>query len=207
MLFIKVNNTRSTSPAAAAMSFDSSHTVAISSPVDYVFECLSSADKFQQFLHLSPTCHSVEILHTDEVALHVRNGLSESALCDIAADRPVYENLLESHQPASSITCTRIHFQMVERVHLMFGMLTKDVVIIGAQTICQPLRLHIYESEASQGLVKIYKLRRFTAEEQQKTLVEELICGKTNRMLRRYTQASCRDAHRQHMQLYQSLVK
>lgn len=189
------------------MSFDSSHTVAISSPVDYVFECLSSADKFQQFLHLSPTCHSVEILHTDQVTLHVRNGLSESALFDIAVDRPVYEALSDSHERASSITCTRLHFKMVERLHLLFGMLTKDVSICGTQIVCQPLRLHIYESEASKGLVKIYKLRRFTAEQQHKTLVEELICGKTTRLLRRYTQASCRDAHQQHMQLYQSLIE
>ena len=189
------------------MSFNSGHTVAISSPLNQVFESLSSADKFPQFLHLSPSCHSVEILNTDQVALHVRNGLSEGALCDIAADRPLYAELAESHQRASSIKCTRIHFKLVERLHLLFGMITKDVVVLGTQIVCQPLKLHIYESEASKGLVKIYKLRRFTAEEQHKTVVEELICGNTNRLLRRYTQASCRAAHQQHMQLYQSLIE
>ena len=189
------------------MSFDSLNSVVVCSPVDLVLRNLSSVERFKQFMHLSPTCHSVDILSTDQVALQVCDRLSARALPDIAADRPLYDTLSDAHQCDPSMICTRIHFKMVERVSLLFGLIKKEVTIFGTQIMSQPLRLHIYESDANKGLVKIYKLRRFTAEDQHKTLVEELICGKTAKLLRHYTQESCRAAHQQHMQLYQSLIQ
>ena len=188
------------------MSFDSRNSVVICSPVDQVFGCLSSVDRFDQFMHLSPTCHSVEVLSTDQVALQVRDGVSDLALCDIAANRPLYDRLSDARQCDPSLICTRVHFKMVERVSMLFGVIKKDVNIFGTQIMSQSLRLHIYESDANKGLVKIYKLRRFTAKEENKTLIEELICGKTTRLLRQYTQSSCRVAHQQHMQQYLTLI-
>ena len=189
------------------MSFESSNSVVVCSPVDQVFESLSSLDKFSQFMHLSPTCHTVDVLRTDQVALRVSNGVLNLALCDVAANRPLYDTLSEAEQCDPSMICTRVHFQMVERVSMLFGLIKKDVTIFGTQIMSQPLRLHIYESSANKGLVRIYKLRRFQAKEGNKTLVEELICGKTTRLLRQYTQSSCRAAHQQHMQQYQSLMQ
>lgn len=188
------------------MSFDSRNSVIVCSPVDKVFGSLSSIDKFKQFMHLSPTCHSVAVLSTDQVALQVRNGVSDLALCDIAANHPLFDTLSDAHQCDPSMICTRVHFKMVERVSMLFGLIKKDVTIFGTQIMSQSLRLHIYESDANKGLVKIYKLRRFTAMEENKTLIEELICGKTTRLLRQYTQSSCRAAHQQHMQHYQTLI-
>ena len=192
---------------ALTMSFDSSNSVVICSPVEQVFGSLSSVDKFSHFMHLSPTCHSVDVLRTDQVALQVCNDVSDLALCDIATNRPSYHTLSAADQCDRSMICTRVHFQMVERVSILFGLIKKDVTIFGTQITNQTLRLHIYESDANKGLVRIYKLRRFTAKEGNKTLVEELICGKTTRLLKHYTQSSCRAAHQQHMQQYQSLIQ
>ena len=190
------------------MSFDSRNSVVVCSPVDNVFGSLSSVDKFIQFMHLSPTCHSVDVLSTDQVALQVCNGVSDLALCDIAANRPLFHKHSDMGQCDPSGICTRVHFQMTERVSMLFGLIKKDVIIVGTQIMSQSLRLHIYESNANKGLVKIYKLRRFSAtEEGNKTLIDELICGNTTRLLRQYTQSSCRAAHQQHMQQYQSLIQ
>ena len=189
------------------MSFDSRNSVVVCSPVGQVFESLSSVGSFEQFMHLSPTCHSVDVLSTDQVVLQVCHGVSDLALGDIAASRPSYDTLSDADQCDQSMICTRVHFQMVERVSMLFGLIKKDVTIVGTQIMSPLLRLHIYESNANKGLVKIYKLRRFTAKEENKTLVEELICGNTTRILRQYTQSSCRAAHQQHMQQYQSLIQ
>lgn len=188
------------------MSFDSRNSVVVCSPIDQVFGSLSSTDKFKQFMHLSPTCHSVAVLTTDQVALQECNTLSDLALVDIAVNRPLYNKLSDAQPSNSSVICTRVHFKMVERVSMLFGLIKKDVTIFGTQIMSHPLKLHIYESDANKGLVNIYKLRRFSAKEENKTLIEELICGKTTRLLRQYTQSSCRAAHQQHMQQYQSLL-
>lgn len=189
------------------MSFDSRNSVVVRSPIDQVFESLSSTDKFKQFMHLSPTCHSVDVLTTDQVELQECNALSDLTLVEIAANRPLYNKLSDAQPSNPSMICTRVHFKMVERVSMIFGLIKKDVTILGTQIMSHPLKLHIYESDANKGLVKIYKLRRFKALEENKTIVEELICGKTTRLLRQYTQSSCRAAHQQHMQQYQSLIQ
>lgn len=189
------------------MSFDSRNSVVVCSPVDQAFESLSSTDKFKQFMHLSPTCHSVDVLTTDQVELQECNALSDLTLADIAANRPLYNKVSHAQPSNASLICTRVHFKMVERVSMLFGLVKKDVIIFGTQIMSHPLKLHIYESDANKGLVQIYKLRRFSAQEENKTLIEELICGKTIRLLRQYTQSSCRPAHQQHMQQYQSLMQ
>lgn len=189
------------------MSFDSKYQVVISAPVSRVYDTFSSLDVFERFIHLSPTCHSVEVLRTDQVILQAPGELAQRSLGELAKNRPTFE----PHEPAQGADqqqlCTRIHFKMIERIPLLFGLVKHDVTIFGTQTTIQSLKLHIYESDANKGLVKIYKLRRFLAGEQQECVVHELIMGETNRVLRQYTQSSCRDAHQRHMQSYQTLLK
>ena len=52
------------------MSFDSRYQVVVPKPVSDVYDALSSPDTFKPFLHLSPTCYSVEILSTDQIILY-----------------------------------------------------------------------------------------------------------------------------------------
>lgn len=187
------------------MAFDSRHEVSISSPASVVYTTFSSLDGFKRFMHLSPTCHSVEILKTDQIVLHTPADFAGRSLEDLSVHRPTYE-LLEPTQAANAEGehCSRVHFKMIERIPLLFGLIKNDVTILGTQITSQSLKLHIYESEANKGLVKIYKLRQFAAQGKQTTKIEELISGKTIRLLRWYTQSSCRHAHQRHMQSYQS---
>ena len=189
------------------MSFESQHSVLLASSLEHVVEKLSSKDSFKEFMHLSPTCHMVEILSTDQVVVHLAGDVSDSSLNEIAASRPSYDTTSNAHCCDPSSVCLRIRFKMVERVPILFGLIKNDVTILGTQIMSPSLGLHIYESDANKGLVTIYKLRRFTAKGRQETLIEELICGKTKKLLQRYTQTACRNAHQQHMQRYQSLIQ
>ena len=189
------------------MAFDSRNTVVILSSAEHVYTTLSSEENFARVMHLSPTCHSVKVVSTDQVSVHLPSVLSDGSLDDIAANRPLYHTVPNDHSSDASATCTRVCFEMVERVPVLFGMIKNNVTIRGTQIMSSSQKFHIYESDANKGLVKIYKLRRFVAKEQQKTLVEELICGTTYKILRRYTQTACRAAHQAQMQLYQSLMQ
>ena len=189
------------------MSFESRYSVVVSSPLQHVWESLSSKDKFKEFMHLSPSCHTVEILSTDQVVVRLASGVSNSSLNEVAINRPSYDTISDTHCSNPSSVCLRIRFKMVERVPILFGLIKNDVTISGTQIMSPSLGLHIYESDANKGLVTIYKLRRFTAKGQQETLIEELICGKTKNLLQRYTQTACRNAHQKHMQGYQSFIQ
>ena len=191
------------------MAFESRHQVVISSPVSRVYDLLSSADNFERFLHLSPTCHSVEILHTDQVVLGPAAELVELAtrdLEDLASCRPQHQDFDSLQHAGLQQPCLRVHFKMVERISTAFGLIKIDVTIFGTQIMHSNARVHIYESNANKGLVKIYKLRRFSLVENDTTQIEELIVGKTNWLLRSYTQSACRTAHQKHMQSYKTLI-
>lgn len=187
------------------MAFDSRHDVVVHAPARLVYESLSSADNFARFLHLSPTCHSVEIVGTDHVLLSDPATLVERSLQDVALHRPEYTTMSLMPPDDQRHPCIRIRFEMVERIPVAFGMLNNDVKIVGTQVMIPEARLHIYESSANNGVVKIYKLRRFFAVNELETRIEELIVGKTNRLLRYHTQSACRKAHQEHMRSYQSL--
>lgn len=193
--------------SSPTMAFESRNSVVVLPSLDQVFDSLSSVDNFEPFMRLSPTCHSIEVLSTDQVTLRVPRDPTDCTLNDIAADRPSYDTVSDPRNCDPRSVCTRIRFKMTERVHVLFGLIKNDVSIVGTQIMSQPHKLHIYESNANEGLVEIYKLRRFAAMEQQGTLVEELICGKTARILRHYTQSTCRNAHQENMQQYQSYVR
>ena len=184
------------------MAFDSRHKVVVPLPVSDVYNQSSSPEGVARFARLSSMCHSFEILSTDQIVLHKTNELAGRSLDDLAASRPTYDVMQPTQSSTSGEACTRVHFKMVERVPMLSGLFTTDVVIFGTQIMSQSLNLHIYESNANQGLVKIYKLRRFVEVEEQATNIEELIVGETKWLLRRYTQASCRKGHQEHMQRY-----
>ena len=184
------------------MAFDSRHKVVVPLPVSDVYDQSSSPEGVARFARLSSMCHSFEILSTDQIVLHKTNELAGRSLDDLAASRPTYDVMEPIQSSTSGEACTRIHFKLTERVPLLFGLLKTDVVILGTQIMSHLLNLHIYESNANQGLVKIYKLRRFVQVEEKATNIEELVVGETKWLLRRYTQASCRKGHQEHMQLY-----
>ncbi len=186
------------------MAFDSRHKVVLPLTVSDVYNKFSSLEGVARFARLSSMCHSFEILSTDQIVMHNINELAGQSLDDLAAVRPAYDMMEPSQLSTSGEACTRIHFKLVERVPLLFGLFKTDVVIFGTQIMSQSLNLHIYESNANQGLVKIYKLRRFIEVEEQATNIEELIVGETKWLLRRYTQASCRKGHQEHMQRYRT---
>ena len=184
------------------MAFDSRHNVVVPLPVSDVYHQSSSPEGVARFARLSSMCHSFEILSTDQIVLHKTNELAGRSLDDLAASRPTYDVMEPIQSSMSGEACTRIHFKLIERVPLLFGRLKTDVVILGTQIMSHLLNLHIYESNANQGLVKIYKLRRFVQVEEKATNIEELVVRETKWLLRRYTQASCRKGHQEHMQLY-----
>ena len=186
------------------MAFDSRHKVVSPLPISDVYNKFSSPEGVARFARLSSMCHSFEILSTDQIVLHKSTELARQSLDDLAASRPAYDMMKPSQSLTSGEVCTRIHFKLVERVPLLFGLFKTDVVIFGTQIMSHLLNLHIYESNANQGLVKIYKLRRFIEVEEQATNIEELIVGETKWLLRRYTQASCRKGHQEHMQRYRT---
>jgi hypothetical protein len=186
------------------MAFDSRHKVVVPSPISDVCSKFSSPEGMARFVRLSSMCHSFEILSTDQIVLHKITELAGRSLDDLAVGRPTYDVIEPTQSSTSGEACTRIHFKLVERVPLLFGLFKTDVVIFGTQIVSHLLNLHIYESDANQGLVKIYKLRRFVEVEEQATNIEELIVGETKWLLRRYTQASCRKGHQEHMQCYRS---
>ena len=188
------------------MAFDSRHKVVLPLPIPDVYNKFSSLEGVARFASLSPMCHSFEIVSTDQIVLHKSTELARQSLDDLAASCPTYDMVKPRQSSVSGEVCTRIHFNLVERVPLLFGLLKTDVVIFGTQIMSHMLNLHIYESNANQGLVKIYKLRRFSEVEEQATKVEELIVGETKWLLRRYTQASCRKGHQEHMQSYRNCV-
>ena len=189
------------------MSFDSQEQVVIAAPAPQVYYTLSCQDNFTRVMHLSPTCHSVQVLRNDLVEVNIAADAAERDLADLADNQLTYRPINGQQSPASGELCTRIHFQMIERIPLLFGLFHNDVTIFGTQIMSQKLRLHIYESSANKGLVQIYKLRRILNEDQQKSRVEELISGKTSKLLQSYTQAACRKAHRAHMQSYKLLMQ
>jgi len=186
------------------MAFDSRHKVVVPSPISDVCSKFSSPEGAARFVRLSSMCHSFEILSTDQIVLHKITELAGRSLDDLAVGRPTYDVIEPTQSSRSGEACTRIHFKLVERVPLLFGLFKTDVVIFGTQIMSHLLHLHIYESDANQGLVKIYKLRRFVEVEEQATNIEELIVGETKWLLRRYTQASCRKGHQEHMQCYRT---
>lgn len=141
------------------------------------------------------------------VELSIAADAAERDLADLVDDRPTYRPVGREQGPTSGELCTRIHFKMIERIPLLFGLFKTDVIILGTQITSQKLNLHIYESNANRGLVQIYKLRRIIAEGQQKSRVEELISGRTSKLLQSYTQAACRTAHKAHMQAYTTLFQ
>ena len=188
------------------MAFTSCNQTVLASPLPHVYDTLSCLENFDRFMQLSPTCHSVEVLKTDSVALATSLDVDKLGLADVALNRPEYRPASPAQSPESEL-CTRIHFKMVERIPLLFGLFKNDVTILGTQIMSQVLKLHIYESQANNGLVQIYKLRRFAAEDQQTTKVEELISGQTSKLLQCYTQAACRQAHKEHMQLYSTVLQ
>ncbi len=186
------------------MAFYSRHKVVLPFPISDVYHKSSSPEGVARFARLSSMCHSFEILSTDQIVLHKTNELAGRSLDNLADSRPTYD-MVEPTQPSTSgEVCTRIHFKLVERVPLLFGLFKTDVVIFGTQIMSRLLKLHIYESNADQGLVKIYKLRRFVELDEQATNIKELILGETKWLLRRYTQASCRKGHQEHMQRYRT---
>ncbi len=186
------------------MAFDSRHKVVLPLPISDVYNKFSSPEGVARFARLSSMCYSFEILSTDQIGLHNIAELAGQSLDDLAASRPTYDMTERSQSSTSGEACTRIHFKMVERVPMLFGLFKTDVVIFGTQIMSHLLNLHIYESNANQGLVKIYKIRRFVEVEKQATNIEELIVGETKWLLRRYTQASCRKGHQEHMQHYRT---
>lgn len=186
------------------MAFDSRHKVVLPLPISDVYNKFSSPEGVARCARLSSLCHSFEILSTDQIVLHNITELAGQSLDYLAASRPTYDVIEPSQSSTLGGACTRIHFKLVERVPLMFGLFKTDVVIFGTQVMSHLLNLHIYESNANQGLVKIYKVRRFVEAEEQATNIEELIVGETRWLLRHYTQASCRKGHQEHMQLYRT---
>lgn len=184
------------------MAFDSRHKIVLPLPIPDVFNKFSSPEGVAGFARLSSMCYSYEILSTDQIVLHKSSELAGKSLDDLASSRPIYDVMKSSQSSTSGEVCTRIHFKLVERVPLLFGLFKTNVVVFGTQIMSPVLNLHIYESNANQGLVKIYKLRRFVEVEEQATNIEELIVGETKWLLRRYTQASCRKGHQEHMQRY-----
>jgi len=186
------------------MAFYSRHSVVLPATISDVYNKCSSPEGVARFARLSSMCHSFEILSTDQIVLHKSTELARQSLDDLAASRPTYGVMKPNQSSTSGEVCSRIHFKLVQRVPLLFGLFKTDVVIFGTQIMSHLLNLHIYESNANQGLVKIYKLRRFAEAGEQATNIEELILGETKWLLRRYTQASCRKGHQEHMQLYRT---
>jgi len=98
------------------------------------------------------------------------------------------------------------NFQFAERVPLLFGLMSTDVVLTGEQEVRPKEKMLIYKSWSS--MVKVTKTRSFhTAVNPQATQVKEHLVVTCPWLLKCVVEPVARDAHRLHMNNYHKLFE
>lgn len=206
--------------------FVSTHSVNLEARVDHVFSTLSSQEAFEAFIKLSPAAHTIEILSVSHPRLSptfVDTVLTDTAspgpnasakpsraglnvFASPSAEEDDLDNKAAFDSSSQGLEAARYRFKLVERIPILGGLSKTDVEVFGSQIVIPSRKVHLYESSANGGLVLILKVRRFEADCEE-TRIDETINGETNWFLRKYTEGSCRKAHREHMAKYHELLE
>lgn len=153
-----------------------------------IYEALSSEAQFLALVKLSPSTWSIDVLKTDTVYLSPSSTSYTATNTGQAEQEP----------------CPRLHFKLIEQVRY-FGISIR-VVVLGTQIMSRRQKLHIYESSANNGQVKIHKLRNFLAHGDTQTLIQERIEGSTTWIMSGFIGRECRRAHAEHVSRYSELT-
>ncbi|KAF5833868.1 hypothetical protein DUNSADRAFT_9663 [Dunaliella salina] len=98
------------------------------------------------------------------------------------------------------------NFQFAERVPVLFGLTSTDVVLTAEQEVRPEEKMLVYRSRSS--MVKVVKTRSFHATDNpQTTRVKEHLLVTCPKLLKCVVEPAARDAHRFHMSNYHKLFK
>ncbi|KAJ3524005.1 hypothetical protein NM688_g8636 [Phlebia brevispora] len=143
----------------------------------------------ERVVRLSGLCCGFELGDRDSVEMPSDAPLAQSSARTLPA---------ASVQPESNHALPRRAFRLEEAIPLLFGLVTKKIVILGTQTWDEDAKATLYESVTDAG-VQVWKLRRFEEVEvagTKTTRITETIKGKAPALLRPIVQKETARSHK-----------
>ena len=197
---------------AWSMSFVCENSVVLPYSLKDCWSCMSDTEKMRELLLYNDITHSCEILTTDSVSVKDDCQIEE------------YTDTMDDEE------CTRVHFNLVERVEYLG--ISKDIEVTGYLVYAPKRFLHIDHRSASNGLVVTDKVRYFrevpgeedlgtednettpptpsdeqVESEQAFTEVREVVQGTTTWYLKYFVEAEARRSHKAAMDRYEAFLE